>query len=367
MTNSHIECHRVVMPLLRPHRAAHGTTTTREVLLLRLRTDAGDGWGECSALAAPTYTSEYLDGCEMVLRDVLIPLLASVDSAAATVAAMSSVRGHHMAKAAVEMAFLDVDAQRAGTSLAAFLGATARHVPWCAVVDPGDDLSAVSALAGLRRLKFKVTPATVQQVIATSADLRDHPDVDLGVDANGSLAGQPAVSHRLIEAGISLVEQPDAPDALGAHAELVRSGVPVALDESIDSVGDVAIAAAMAACVAINIKPARLGGILPALAAARSAGEQGLGCFVGGMLETGVGRAAALAVAAAAMSLCPATQPTDVGPSERYFADDVCEPLVSNNEGMVVPQGLGLGIAVRDEVIASRSVRSWTAPLGASS
>src|SRR5690606_21117501 len=227
----------------------------------------------------------------------------------------AGVRGHPMASAAVEGAVVDAALRREGRSLAEAVGARRRHLDRVRVIGvagPGERgptttteavdavLAAVEAAcrAGCAGVKLKVSPATAAAV--TAAVRAAHPGLPLAVDANGSFAGaDPTALAWADEAGLAYLEQPLAPDDLVGHAELAAALVtPVALDESLATPGLVRAAIVLGALDVANVKPARLGGLAAAVAALDACVSAGVDAFVGGMLELGVGRATAAAVAA---------------------------------------------------------------------
>lgn len=322
-----VDLHRLRLPLARPVRTALGEVSERDVLLVRVRgADGEEGWGECSAESAPGYWHEWTGGCEEVLRRWLLP---RVDGATVGADEVPSVPGWPTASAAVGCSVLDALCRRAGVSMARWLGGTRSSVDATLTlglddpVDPGP----------YRFLKLKAAPGAVPAV---------PPAVPTVLDANGSFGLDGAAE--LLDAGAWYVEQPLPADDLVGHAALASRGTTVALDESIRSAGDVRTAAALGACGIVVLKPGRLGGLLAARAAHDAAVAAGLRCKVGGMWDTGVGRAAALAVA----SLPGCDLPADLSAADRYFTDDVvAEPAVLDADGrLAVPTGPGLGVDV---------------------
>lgn len=351
------ELRRLRLPLRSPFRAAHGTESAKEVLLVRVVGAVSDGWGECAALAEPTYTAEYVAGAHLVLRDHLIPrVLAGGEMGGGGVArALSAVRGHRMAKAALEMAVMDAELREAGVSLAQHLGGTRR------VVDAGVALSLCTSFTelvtaaerfvaeGYRRLKLKIEPGwDVKPVAAVRAALGR--EVDLAVDANGAYAGGGDLAglDELDGLGLVFIEQPFAPDDLKGHAALARRlDTPVCLDESVESVAGAEVALDLGACSVLNIKPGRCGGLLEAVAVHDLCLDRDVPAWCGGMLETGIGRAANLALA----SLPGFTMAGDLSASDRYFEEDLTEPIVLEDGCLRVPDGPGLGVEPRPEAL----------------
>ncbi|WP_426572581.1 enolase C-terminal domain-like protein [Aquihabitans sp. McL0605] len=337
-----VELWRVQLPLQHAHRAAHGREDLRDLILVSVRFDDGVvGWGECSTLIRPTYTSEHTAGAWLVLRDELAPALLA--------GRPLDVVGHPLATASIVTALTDAVLRRAERPLAVELAATLGAnplvaVPQCAVIgrrDRIDDLVAavderIEARASM--VKLKVTPSG-DDLAAVGAVRQAWPDLEIAVDFNGT-ADLDSL-RRLEHVHLAYVEQPAPAEALVESAHLAQKcGTPIALDESITSLGALDAAVALAAGSIINVKPGRCGGPHAAAAMVAHARNAGLDVFVGGMLESGVGRAAALAVAA----LPGCTLPTDLGPSHAYFDLDVTEPLETNASGrMITPDGPGIG------------------------
>jgi len=343
-----VELRRVRLPLVRPFASATGSSDVRHALLVRLITREGQGWGECVALHEPTYTSEYLDGADHVLRHHLVPrLFVTGDFTANDVGAvLGPVQGHPMAKAALEMASLDVELRTEGRSLSERLGAVRQEVDCGVAVGMAPSLDALldevggHLEQGYRRIKLKVQPgADVDPVRA----VRDRfGDVPLQVDANGSYQVEDWPRLAALDPfNLLLVEQPLAPDDLLGSAEVARRiRTPVCLDESITSAHAAATAIALGACSVVNVKPGRVGGLLEAVRVHDVCVAAGVAVWCGGMLETGLGRAANLALAA----LPGFTLPGDLSGSDRYFAKDVTAPFVPFGGRLRVPTGPGLGV-----------------------
>jgi O-succinylbenzoate synthase len=346
-----VELVRVRLPLVRPHHAAHGVEEVRDLVLVRVTLgDGTEGWGECSALSRPTYTGEHTAGAWAVLRDELVP--------ARLAGRTSTVVGHPMAAAALLSAEADAHLRRAGRSMASQLaglhGAEPRRsVPIAAVVgldgSVDDRIGRVADHldAGVALVKMKVTPR--RDDLAAVATVRElWPSIDLAVDFNGSADLD---SLRLgDQLALAYIEQPAPPDALVESAFFAgRLSTPVALDESVSGRGTFTSAVALGAGSVFNVKPGRVGGPFVAAQLVTDSIEAGVKAFVGGMLESGVGRAAAAAVAA----LPGCALPTDLGPSSRYLAQDITEPIELDGAGhLVVPEGPGTGRAPIAERIA---------------
>ena len=344
-----VELRRIEMPLVAPFRTSFGTETTRDALLLRVVTDEGEGWGECVAMSGPLYSSEYADAATDVLRRFCIPALAALDrlDANAVAPVLAKFRGHRMAKAALEMGVLDAELRALGRPLARELGAVRDRVP-CGVSvgimnSIGELLDAVDGYleAGYVRIKLKIEPGWDVAPVAAVRE-RFGSDVLLQVDANAAYTVADA-RHlaRLDPFDLLLIEQPlDEEDVLG-HAELAKHlRTPVCLDESITSARAAADAIRLGACSVVNIKPGRVGGYLEARRIHDLCVAHGVPVWCGGMLETGLGRAANIALAA----LPGFTLPGDTSGSDRYYRTDITAPFVLQDGYLDVPTAPGIGV-----------------------
>ena len=352
----------VEMPMVRPFRTSFGTQQELTKLLVRVDADDVVGWGECAAPTAPIYNHEYVDGAAHVIeRHLAPPLLATREANAADLGALwSGVKGHRMAKAAVEMAVMDVQLQLAGRSLADHLGGVRERVP-CGVSvgipDGGIDelLRQVEGYLddGYLRIKCKIAPGfDVEPIRAVRARFGD--DLVLQVDAN---AGYPPEEHGVFrvldDLGLAMIEQPYRPDLLTPHVRLAGEIVtPVCLDESIHDAYSAAEAIAVGACQVVNIKPGRVGGINEAARIHDLCEERGVPVWVGGMLETGLGRAVNVALA----SLPNVRFPGDTSASQRYYATDLTEPFVLEDGHLAVPSASGIGRSPRADVLETVTV-----------
>jgi o-succinylbenzoate synthase len=358
-----VELRRIAMPLRRPFRTSFGSQTRRDILLVRVVTDIGEGWGECVALADPVYSSEYVDGAQQVLRQYLAPqvLAAPLASARRLADRVSAVIGHRMAKAALETALLDAELRAASMSLATYLGGVRDRVD-CGVsvgIAPSipELIDEVRGYVeeGYRRIKLKVEPGwDLEPVAAVRAEFG--ADLLLQVDANTAYTTTDLRRlARFDEFDLLLIEQPFAEEDLESHRVLSRAiRTPVCLDESVVSAASAADAIRRGACSVVNIKAGRVGGYLEAARVHDVCTALGVPVWCGGMLETGLGRAANVALA----SLPGFTLPGDTSGSGRFYVEDITEPFVLEDGQLAVPQGPGLGVAPRsdflDEVTTSR-------------
>ncbi len=343
-----LELRRIALPLKTPFRTSFGTETDRDILLIKAITSEGEGWGECVAGIAPSYSSEYISGAQQVIREFIAPkLFASESVTAARVAGLlRSIKGHRMAKAAIEMAVLDAELRNTGRSLARFLGGVRDFVDTGVSVgihdDVGELLETVDRFVdeGYMRIKLKIEPGSdVEHVRAVREKFG--ADLLLQVDANTAYVLADA-RHlaRLDEYDLLLIEQPLPEEEVRAHAELAKMvRTPICLDESITSVQAAADAIALGACSIVNIKAGRVGGYLEARRVHDLCAGHRLPVWCGGMLETGLGRAANVALA----SLPNFTLPGDTSASDRYWTTDITEPFVLEEGRVRVPTGPGLG------------------------
>jgi O-succinylbenzoate synthase len=361
------ELRRIAMPLVTPFRTSFGTEHERDVLLVRAVTDDAEGWGECAAMSEPLYSSEYVDGAADVIRRFLIPAVASLPSvdAYAVEPAFARLKGHPMAKAAVQTALLDAQLRETGTPLATYLGGVRDRVAAGVSVGIMDSIpQLLDAVAGYLaqgylRIKLKIEPGwDVAPVRAVRERFGD--DVPLQVDANTAYTLADARQlARLDPFDLLLIEQPLPEDDVRGHAALARQiRTPVCLDESITSAHAAADAIAIGATAVVNIKPGRVGGYLEARRIHDVCVAHGVPVWVGGMLETGLGRAANVALA----TLPGCTLPGDTSASDRYYSRDITPPFVLDAGHLAVPTGPGIGVTPDAQAIAAcTTATEWIA------
>jgi O-succinylbenzoate synthase len=363
-----VELIEVALPLVRPFRTSFGEERDKRAVLVHVDADGVEGWGECVAPPEPRYSEEWIEGAWVALRSFLVPSLVAggpVSDPQEVADRLRWVRGHRMAKAAVEAAVLDAWLRAQGRSLAEHLGAVRDRVPCGVSVGIAPSLEALVdevrgyVERGYTRIKLKIEPGWDMEVVR---DVREaFPETPLSVDANAaySLRDVP-VFEALDELELVMIEQPLDPEDLLEHAMLqARLRTSVCLDESIRSERDALAAIQLGACRVINIKPGRLGGLLEAARIHDVARERGIPVWIGGMLETGIGRAANLALAA----LPGVAMPGDTSASDRYFEEDLTEPfLLGPNGTMPVPKGPGIGVAPLPARLEACRVRSMVVP-----
>jgi O-succinylbenzoate synthase len=344
-----IELRTIHLPLVRPFRTSFGTQTSREVLMVKVTNENGTaGWAECVAMSEPLYSPEYVIGCLDFMKRFLIPALRDKPSITAEEVPVISkpFLGGQMAKAALETATLDAQLKDQGISLAKYLGAIKTKVECGVSVGIANNLDELVEEvksyvdAGYRRIKLKIEPGWDYEAVKTIRQI--YPDIPLQVDANQAYSRSDGkLLAKLDEFNLLLIEQPlDEHDILG-HAMLAKEvKTPICLDESIISLQSAQDALALEATTVINIKPGRVGGYIESKKIHDLCLDKKIPVWCGGMLETGIGRAANLALAA----LPGFTLPGDTSASSRYFKQDITTPFVMNDGYLTVPTGPGIGV-----------------------
>jgi o-succinylbenzoate synthase len=356
------------LELTEPFETSFGVEKKRRFLLVRLESKDGlVGYGECVAATEPLYSSETVDSAREMLSTRFLPeaLQMSETSPAAFLALTRRYRGQRMAKAAVETALVDLAARADGRSVSRWLGGRRRRVEVGVSVGIQPTVGALVRRVrgyledGYRRVKLKVRPGW--DVAPVRAVRRAFPEIEIWVDANQAYPTNAADRIRgWAEANrVAQVEQPFPERAIRAHARLARGArFRVCLDESIvdavsleDALGDDAL-------TSLNLKTGRVGGLTVARDLARRATRAGVPSWVGGMLESGIGRAHNVHLA----SLDSFTLPADLSASNRYYCDDLIEPpfVLGPGSTLEVPQGPGIGVEILDSAIrrARRSSRT---------
>lgn len=364
-----VEAFRVSLPLVHSFQTSSHRKSHLEHIVVRVAdADGRAGWGEIASPSDPYYCPETVDTCWMMLHRHLAPALVGAEWAhpAEAGAAWSRVRGHHFAKAGLDMACWDLWTTASGTPLAAALGGT--RTSTTAGVSLGIEPT-VDALMeqvgghvadGYGRVKLKIAPGWDVEPVRRVREA--FPGLALQVDANGVYPETPEVVAMLRDLdayGLLLIEQPFAPGALAAHARVAGTlTTPVCLDESVDDLDQLDTAIALGAGSILNIKVSRMGGLTPARAAHERATAAGWRVWCGGMHEFGIGRAANVALA----SLPGFDLPSDVSGSDKYYARDIVDPPIRAAGGEVaVPTGAGLGHTVDEDFIRATATATFTA------
>jgi O-succinylbenzoate synthase len=363
-----VELHHVDMPLVHPFETSFGREISRPCILVAVLSEGLTGWGECTAHSGPWYSSETIETAWHVLRDFLIPEVLSqeVESAADVVARFRRVRGHPMARAALENAVWDLLAQAENVSLATMLGGARERVPVGVSVGIESSLGelldrvATHVAEGYARIKLKIKPGWDTDVVRAVRE--QWPDLPLQVDANSAYTLEDApLLRELDQFDLLLIEQPLHHDDIVDHAQLQRQlRTPLCLDESIHSPEHARWALDINACRIINIKVGRVGGLTAARQIHDLGAARGVPVWCGGMLETNVGRAANVGLA----TLPNFTLPGDISASARYYQQDIAEPNFTLNDDstLSVPTGPGLGVRVISERLSTVRLRHLALP-----
>ena len=358
-----VELRVLKMRLLKPFRTSFGVQQDRYPLLVRLEIDGRSYWGECVAGEGPWYSYETIETAWQILKGYLLPAvvgreLADVD---ALETLFAPVRGHHIAKACLEMALTAALAERARKPLATFLGGvrdrveTGVSIGIQATTDELLENIGARLAEGYRRIKVKIEPGW--DVTAIAAIRERYLEIALMADANSAYDLDDAAHLAQLDPfRLLMLEQPLAAGDLVDHAALQRQiRTPICLDESIESARDARHALQLGACQVINIKPGRVGGFAESRRIHDIALSGGVPVWCGGMLETGIGRACNVALA----TLPNFRLPGDISASDRYWAEDIVEPPFVLQKGgtIAVPTRWGLGVRIKVDLVDRLTVR----------
>jgi len=351
------------MPLVRPFQTSFGVTKDRRVVLAEIHAEGLIGWGECTAGEHPHFSEESVDSCWQVMVDELGPMLAaaSPEHGGQCPRIFGLVRGNRMAKATLENAVWDLEAQMKGISLSQLLGGVRETIP-CGVsigiqssIPELLDLIEREVSAGYQRIKLKCKPGWDVNVFERVRDR--FPGITLSCDANSAYRIKDADHLASFDQfDLLMVEQPLWYDDFYYHSMLQkRLNTAICLDESIRNRRDALAAIEMESCRIINIKLGRVGGFSEAVAVHNAAYERGIPVWCGGMLESGIGRSHNIALS----TLENYSLPGDVSASKRYWAEDIIEPEVTvSAEGEIaIADTPGRGYAVRTDLIDRLTVR----------
>ena len=362
-----IELREIRLPLVHFFETSFGRTTERRIVLARVTdADGAEGWGECTAGEGPFYSDEWTDTAWATLSEFLAPMVLGkeIECAARTFASMRPVRGHRMAKAAIETACWDLEAKRAGVPLWKYLGGGRPEIA-CGVSIGIQDTPEIllekirkEVDAGYQRIKIKIKPGWDLKIIERVR--KEFPDIRLMGDANSAYKlSDVLLFQQLDHFNLMMLEQPLSHDDIFDHAALQRQiRTPVCLDESIRSAEDAAHAIALGSCQIINVKLGRVGGHAEAKRVEQVARDNEIPVWCGGMLESGIGRAHNIAMS----TLAGFTLPGDVSASARYWEEDIIDPpvTVSARGTITPPDAPGIGFAVNLPRIEALTVRKET-------
>jgi o-succinylbenzoate synthase len=362
-----IELREIRLPLIHFFETSFGRTTERRIIVVRvIGPDGAEGWGECTAGEGPFYSDEWTETAWATLKDFLAPMVVNEnsESAAGVFDLMKRVRGHRMAKAAIETACWDLEAKSAGVPLWKYLGGVHTEIPCGVSIGIQDSPEQLiekigrELSAGYQRIKIKIKPGWDLDIVRRVRER--FPEIQLMGDANSAytLTDIP-LFKALDEFKLMMLEQPLAYDDMFDHAELQKQiATPVCLDESVKTAADARHAIALGACRIINVKLGRVGGHAQAKEVEQVARENKIPIWCGGMLEAGIGRAHNIAMA----TLAGFTLPGDVSASSRYWEEDIIEPpvTVSARGTIAAPNKPGIGFEVNSKRIEQLTTRKET-------
>jgi O-succinylbenzoate synthase len=359
-----VELKLIKMKLKQPFETSFGVTHDRLCILVKLRSGDVEGWGEVVAGGGPWYSYEDIEIAWHVLTDYLATSVIgrNYESPDKLFIAMSRIRGHNMAKAGLEEAFWDAYCKLMEQPLYKVLGGLRNKIESGVSIGIkptlNDLMRAVGGYieTGYKRVKIKIKPGWDINVIKRVRS--EYPDTPLQVDANAAYTLSDASTLRELDRfNLTMLEQPLGYEDLVDHATLQRMvKTPICLDESIGSVDAARAALALRSCRVINIKSGRIGGLLTSKRVHDLCRKSSVPVWIGGMLETGIGRAHNVALA----TLPNVKFPCDISASDRYYDEDLIEPpFILNSDGTIsVPQGNGIGVNVVEERIAKFTIKS---------
>jgi O-succinylbenzoate synthase len=361
-----ITLREIRMPLVHFFETSFGRTTERRILLVTLHTDGAEGWGECVAGEDPFYSEESIDTAWYATETYLAPAFVgkTVNQPGEAPLLLGKIRGHRMAKAALENAVWDAEAQQRQIPLWRLLGGTQTEIA-CGV-SIGIQNSHEQLLekietelaAGYRRIKVKCKPGWDLEVFEKIRDRR--PSIVLSCDANSAYTlDQVEHLQQFDRFNLLMIEQPLWHDDFYFHAQLQKQiKTSICLDEAIHQRRDAQAAIELGACRIINIKVGRVGGLTEAIAVHNAAQSAGIPVWCGGMLESGIGRSHNIAIS----TLKNFTLPGDVSASKRYWKEDIIDPAVEvSPQGFIkVPDRPGRGFSIKADLIEKLTVRRKT-------
>jgi o-succinylbenzoate synthase len=362
---SSIELREIRLPLVHFFETSFGRTTERRIILARVTdNDGAEGWGECTAGEGPFYSEEWTDTAWPTLSNFLAPMVVGreVEKASEAGALMKKVRGHRMAKAAIETACWDLEAKKLGVPLWRHLGGVQTDIPCGVSIGIQDSVEILIAkiekeLAdGYQRIKIKIKPGW--DLIVVERIRQSFPDIRLMGDANSAYTLEDVSLFQALDRfDLMMIEQPLAYDDMFDHASLQRKiKTPICLDESVRTPEDAEHALELGACRIINLKLGRVGGHAKAKQVEEICREHNVPVWCGGMLESGIGRAHNIALA----TLPGFVLPGDVSASARYWHQDIIEPpvTVSARGTISAPAKPGIGFEINLKRIEQLTVRS---------
>ena len=351
------------MRLRSPFETSFGVMQERRILLVEIIADGVIGWAEVTTVEAPFYNSETTETAWHIISEFIAPLMVgrTLASASEVPPLLAGIRGHHMAKAGIENALWDIEAQQRALPLCRLLGGTRDEIACGVSLGIRESPQALverveqELRSGYQRIKLKIKPGKDLEFV--SAVREQFPQIQLSVDANSAYRLADAEHLRKLDVHhLLMMEQPLEWDDIHSHALLqAKIATPICLDECINNAGHALAAIQLGACRIVNIKLGRVGGHAGARAVHDVCLKNAVPAWCGGMLESGIGRAHNIA-----MSTLPGfTLPGDVSASRRYWNEDIVDPEIEvSPQGTIqAPHGRGLGYAVKRELVDKLTVR----------
>ncbi len=360
-----VELRIIELPLRFPFETSFGRIHSREIILITLYQDGIEGWGEAVTDRFPLYSEECNGTVLYISQHILIPLVLQSNwkDPGEWESHAQKYKGNPMAKCMIEMALWDLYGKIIGRSLSQIWGQKRKTIP--VGISLGIEATPDALLKRIewamnlhyQRIKLKIKPHHDVEILRT---VRTHfPNIALSVDGNAgySLKEHESVLKKLDDFHLEMLEQPFSKDAWIAHAHLQKHiQTPICLDESLCSKFHIELMREIGAGRIVNIKPGRVGGYISALKMAQYCSKSELPAWCGGMLETGIGRAANVHLASTEGFIMP----NDLSASDRYWFEDIIDPPFDlNTDGTLsVPENTGLGVSVRRNLIEKYA--KWT-------
>jgi len=355
-----IHLYHVVLPMKEAFTTSFGSMHVRHTLIVKVVNEEGlEGWGEAVADYGPWYSYETVQTEWHIIRDFISPLILNKEiDINEYIKLVRPIRGHNMAKAGIEFALWDLLGKSVGKPIYELIGGTRRSV------DVGISIGIKSSVEellksiekaleiGYKRIKIKIKPGWDVNIVKVIR--KEFPDIPLQVDANAAYTlNDLPIFKELDRYDLLMIEQPLHYDDLVGHAELqARLRTPICLDESIKSLNDAIAAYKLGSCTIINVKPGRVGGLHETKAIHDFTMSVGIPIWIGGMVETGIGRSFAIVAA----TLPNVKYPNDISPSDRFWYEDLIEPPWTVKKGIIeVPTKPGIGVDIRYEVLSKYS------------
>ena len=361
-----VELREIHLPLIAPFETSAEVTSVRRIILIEIQSGAQVGYGECTAGETPFYSSETTETAWHMLCDFIIPRLIGrvLEHASECGAVLRPIRGHRMARGAIEAALFDLEARSLGLPLHRHIGGTRDEIPCGVSIGIQNSIPELldkvrqEVQAGYHRIKIKIKPGYEREPLRVIRG--EFPDFPLMADANSAFQLSDIPLFRELDRfRLLMIEQPLADDDIMDHAVLQREiQTPICLDESIQCLEHARKAVEMGSCRIINIKLGRVGGYSEAIAIHDYCHQNQVPVWCGGMLESGIGRAHNIALS----TLPGFTLPGDVSASRRYYAEDTVTPQVEvTQRGTILPPpGPGFGYDLNRSLLDRATVRRLT-------